>query len=103
MNRLFFLLCMPLLLFFSCKKEDGPATALPPVTQEGSNTVGFLLDGQVWVPFGKCGLMVDPCQEISASYGLPMTDEEHISFQIARENKGKSSALTITGHTKKEE
>ncbi|MDX1909447.1 MAG: hypothetical protein SF053_20575 [Bacteroidia bacterium] len=30
--------------------EPPPPPVLPPITQTGENTLGFLLDGEVWVP-----------------------------------------------------
>ena len=45
---LFLLLWLPLAV--GCKKNE--INALPPATQEGRNTLGFLLDGKAWVPDG---------------------------------------------------
>lgn len=42
-----------ILLLTSCEKDpykNGEPT-LPPITMEGKNTLGFLLDGKVWVPY----------------------------------------------------
>lgn len=56
------LLCI---MFFAsalkCKKNPPPLVIdntekLPPATQEGKNTCGFLLNGKVWVPKGSSGL-----------------------------------------------
>ena len=44
------LLVALLLLAVGCKKNE--INALPPATQEGRNTLGFLLDGKAWVPDG---------------------------------------------------
>ena len=52
-----------------CKKDPTKNAKLPPITQEGKNTIGFTIDGEVWVPYYKCSLMGDPCGEIHASYG----------------------------------
>ena len=41
----FFCLAAALLLAAGCKKDD-PEAGLPPATQEGKNTGGFLLNGQ---------------------------------------------------------
>ncbi len=43
-----------------CKKTPAPpplstTEQLPPATQEGKNTFGFLLNGKVWVPKGNSG------------------------------------------------
>jgi hypothetical protein len=45
------LLCV---LIISCKK-DKEKNGLPPATQEGKNTFGFLLNGQPWTPAGFNG------------------------------------------------
>ena len=50
---LILLLWLPVLA--ACKKNE--INALPPATQEGRNTLGFLLDGKAWVPDGG-GLFV---------------------------------------------
>ncbi|WP_201977506.1 DUF6252 family protein [Hymenobacter rubidus] len=48
------LLLAALLGLSQCKKKDpDPVDQLPPATQTGANTVGCLLNGQAWVPFGK--------------------------------------------------
>lgn len=51
----------------SCNKDpyqDG-TPELPPITMEGKNTFGFLLDGKVWVPYqDHIGIYSDPTKEI---------------------------------------
>lgn len=49
-----------LLLFISflfvnakCRKDNLDSNGLPPATQEGKNTFGFLLNGQPWTPKGS--------------------------------------------------
>lgn len=39
---------------YGCKKENNNMGVLPPVTMEGKNTFGFMLDNTVWLP-GKKG------------------------------------------------
>jgi hypothetical protein len=40
-----------LLLLLACKREaPQPIDQLPPATQEGANTFGCLVDGEVWLP-----------------------------------------------------
>lgn len=41
---------LSLLLTTGCKKEKTELERLPPATQEGKNTAGFLLDGKAWTP-----------------------------------------------------
>jgi len=42
-------------IFATCKKNPTDSNGLPPATQEGKNTFGFLLNGQVWTPQGNNG------------------------------------------------
>lgn len=59
---LLLLLC---LLFCACRKSFKPPPhnnnipGLPPVTQSGANTLGFLLNGVPWTPEGNNNLSVD--------------------------------------------
>ncbi len=39
-----------------CKKDKDPVSQLPPETQEGKNTFGCLVNGQVFLPKGNGGL-----------------------------------------------
>lgn len=41
--------------FAKCQKEKPDSNGLPPVTQEGKNTFGFMLNGQPWTPLGNNG------------------------------------------------
>jgi hypothetical protein len=77
----------------NCKKDPTKNAVLPPATQEGKNTVGFILNDEVWVPYGKCKTQ---CNKISADYGFPSAEEFGIDFQFTRERAGKSSTLTIS-------
>ena len=50
-----------LIIFFfviGCKKHknDNPVDQLPPATQTGANTLGFLLNGESWTPKGHVGI-----------------------------------------------
>ncbi len=38
--------------FAQCKKNKPDSNGLPAATQEGKNTLGFLLNGQLWKPQG---------------------------------------------------
>ena len=93
------ILFFSLLLLSGCKKDDDPTknAKLPAATQEGRNTVGFTLeDGQVWVPYYKCGLSGDPCGKYSARISYPFAAEKGISFHFARDYKDSQSSLTIS-------
>ena len=41
--------------FAKCNKDKPDSNGLPPVTQEGKNTLGFLLNGEPWTPKGFSG------------------------------------------------
>ncbi len=40
-----------------CKNDPAPSGELPAATQEGKNTFGCLVNGKVWTPDGRTGLM----------------------------------------------
>ena len=44
-----------LFCFAQCKKSNTDSNGLPAATQEGKNTLGFLLNGQPWKPQGNSG------------------------------------------------
>ena len=93
------LLLLSSLLFITCKKDSTKNAKLPPATQEGKNTVGFTIDGEVWVPYAKCGFMSDPCREILARYGESggaAPNGIDFGFTRIRMNSTTSSHLTIT-------
>jgi hypothetical protein len=80
-----------------CKKDPTKNAKLPPITQEGKNTIGFTIDGEVWVPYYKCSLMGDPCGEIHASYGeTGGASPEGIGFSFTRKRGNKMSYLIIS-------
>lgn len=56
MKPFFIFLTSFLLLNFSCKEDPTKNAVLPPATQEGKNTIGFTINGEVWVPYAKCVL-----------------------------------------------
>jgi hypothetical protein len=88
-----------LLLNAHCKKDKIPEAVLPPATQEGKNTIGFKVNGEVWSPYAKCNIGADPCGEISAPYGPPNNANNYFSFQVARVYSGHGSSLTISSIT----
>ena len=56
MKNLFLLLIVSCLFINAkCRKDNMDSNGLPPATQEGKNTLGFLLNGQVWTPQGNNG------------------------------------------------
>lgn len=50
-----FLLAVLTLSSTSCRKHKLDKNGLPPATQEGKNTLGFLLNGEPWTPKGFNG------------------------------------------------
>jgi hypothetical protein len=45
---------LALLAMTTCRElEPAPVFTLPPVTQTGANTLGFVIDGRVWQNFGQ--------------------------------------------------
>jgi hypothetical protein len=57
--------CFSSLLFLatSCPKDDkktAPVDQLPPITQSGNNTYGFLKNGKVWLPIGSALPKMNP-------------------------------------------
>lgn len=54
-----------ILLLTSCEKDPykNGEPSLPPITMEGKNTLGFLLDGKVWVPYQENPGLFTPTME----------------------------------------
>ena len=78
----------------SCKKDPTKNAMLPPATQEGKNTVGFTMNGEVWVPYSKCQAFSNPCEEIYGASGGATPNR--IDFGFTRIRGSKSSHLTIS-------
>ena len=66
-NFTYLLLFCILLLGLQCRKHSEPPTALPPITQKGTNTFGFKMDGTLWVPYYRYNgySQQHQCQELS--------------------------------------
>ena len=81
-----------------CKKDPTKNATLPPATQEGKNTIGFTINGEVWVPYAKCAAFSDPCREILARYGASGGAAPNgIDFGFTRRNGSNTgSYLLIT-------
>lgn len=56
-NKLYsaLILLIIILTAATCKKNPADTNGLPPATQDGKNTLGFLLNGQQWTPQGNNG------------------------------------------------
>ena len=83
-----------ILLFTQCGKHtpDDPQPAvppptLPPVTQTGQNTVGFLLDGEVWVP-AATRYPLSSASYYKQGFGFLCNREavQHTTLYLLREN-----------------
>ena len=70
-----------LLVNIHCKKTVPPSNILPPATQDGKNTFGCRVNGEVWTPYYSCGLiqLFTQCKElqsmmvrVDSSINLPM-------------------------------
>lgn len=49
-------LILSVFTFSKCEKDKPDSIGLPAATQEGKNTLGFLLNGQPWTPQGFAGI-----------------------------------------------
>jgi len=54
------ILIFALFAIYSCKKKTSPVNSLPPITQTGANTLGFLGNNDVWIPRGNSNLGTNP-------------------------------------------
>ena len=91
------LLLITYLFFAGCKKDPTKNATLPAARQEGRNTIGFTINGEVWVPYAKCAAFSNPCREISARYGASGGAAPNgIDFGFERIRNGKMSYLLIS-------
>src|ERR1700733_2066445 len=93
-----------LLLYINtqCKKSAPPPNILPPMTQEGKNTFGCKINGEVWIPYYQCGLInfLTKCEElhtnvvkVDSTINLPLDFELSTSREI--KTGGTFSSFTI--------
>jgi hypothetical protein len=47
-----------------CKKSSPPLNILPPATQEGKNTFGCKVNGEIWIPYYQCSYGTSGCDEL---------------------------------------
>ena len=80
------LLFLAFILSVKCKKDKyTPPNVLPPVTQEGKNTLGFKVDGGIWVPYYECPAFSSlNCGELSASAGNYLITEFSLKINAGR-------------------
>lgn len=101
-TTLLVLLSSTFLLNAKCKKDRlEPPTVLPPITQNGANTFGCKVNGEVWVPFAKCGFGSNPCGELVAD--IARTFQNHLPLEIhigAGQQKRDNSSTAFSIQTK---
>lgn len=87
------------LLLTTCRKsKDKIASILPPITQEGKNTFGCKINGEVWAPYYPCQPFSNPCLEMSVAVGNTSATDPlplYISLNLARQEDGKTSYFNI--------
>lgn len=93
MKKLYLLLCLPLLLAASCKKENtSPVDKLPPATMTGANTFGCLVNGEVWLPHTES--FWDPALDVN--HGQWPTGRWQLSIGVYREYPNKKIDQTFS-------
>ncbi|MDQ2770011.1 MAG: DUF6252 family protein [Bacteroidota bacterium] len=65
--RTYLFLSLAAVLFTAACKKDGPEAGLPAATQEGKNTFGCLVDGQLFVPLPPAGINSSHREPLEAS------------------------------------
>lgn len=92
-----------LLTSAKCNKDkDKRPDILPPITQTGANSFGCKVDGEVWIPYTKCGFGNNPCGEFFTDiYKTDIQSSFPLSFSISagREADGSSSRFLIETKT----
>jgi hypothetical protein len=95
-SSLFSVLIVAALLIPGCHKEKLP-DVLPPATLEGKNTIGFKINGQVWIPGGtKRAPFGSQCPGMRVEYGdIRNGGKGSLNISVARVKNGKSGILGI--------
>jgi hypothetical protein len=96
-TTLLILLFPVLLLNAKCNKDKPEApSVLPPITQEGKNTFGCKVNGEVWVPYYKCGGTGNPCGEIAVDvYPLIIQNKLPVQIDINVGKRNKDNSQTF--------
>jgi hypothetical protein len=67
-----------------CRKSSPPPNILPPVTQEGKNTFGCKVKGEVWIPYFHCTVFTGSCKELGFSvYHSDTTHQLPLYFSLS--------------------
>lgn len=78
---------LTVLTTISCKKNEA---VLPAATMVGANTIGCIINNEIWVPHKECGFMSDPCGKMLVNVYPPYLD-----FSFVKQNKNNSSLLSF--------
>ena len=80
-----------------CKKSAPPSNILPPVTQEGKNTFGCKVNGEVWRPYATCHIFLGrPCVELGFKvYPIDTLHKVPFSFYLGTQNNTDTSSFEI--------
>ena len=85
------------------KHKDEPPKELPAITQEGKNTFGCKVNGEVWVPYSSCaGLTTNPCQELSVDIFRISPNQMPLGIEIGaaiRYSDNSLASITISSPT----
>ncbi len=76
------------------KDKNNPPTTLPPITQEGKNTFGCKIDGEIWVPYYKCGGTGNTCGELFVDVYPAIIQQKiliEINMSFTKKNQDNSS------------
>jgi hypothetical protein len=89
------LLVLLLVFNIQCKKSTPPPNILPAMTQEGKNTFGCKINGEVWIPYYQCGLITifSKCKELQTVVNYADTTTKlpfYIDLTVSREIGGGS-------------
>jgi hypothetical protein len=94
---LFGFLLLLLVANIQCKKSAPPPNILPPVTQEGKNTFGCKVNGEVWTPYSTCNVFYGRrCKELG--FEVRQSDSLHklpISFNLGTASDTDSSSFLM--------
>lgn len=101
MKRLTFIILVAITLLFTTCKKDGPSNILPEATQEGKNTMGMKVNGEVWTPYAPCGFGQNPCGAISLNFHTPYTRANYLDYALSRKYGGVNGQLVITSYSTK--
>jgi hypothetical protein len=106
MKKYYFILALILLSLTACKKDkhiNGPTTPsqpqLPPITTEGKNTFGCLVNGEVWLPEVKPYQMsIYPLTSSYDNVAFKVTAKKKIHDNIYQSISFQIIALADTGN-----